>query len=582
MDLLLFYTIKIQSFYNLSIKKKHINSLLLIAIIYFLLNKSTIAQNYQLQIVSGNKNSIKFLQKKSFSKTFKDSISLLLELEKIKSKLYQKAYISASFDSVIYDSVNVKAYLFTGKEYKIQQINNQDFNPKIINKLNLNAKNISKHNLCPNELFDIYEKLIKYYENSGYPFACISPKNIIFKDGKISLEIKLEKKQKIRINKVFIKGNSKISKIFIKRYLSIFEGDIYNESKISEINQKLNNLIFISQIRKPEIDFYSNKADVYLYLKNKKANKFDGIIGFIPDKSNNNKLSFTGNFNILLPNNFKKGEEIFLKWDRAAKLSQKLKVGANIPYLFKSSFGTNLNFNLDKRDTTFMTVSENLGINYSFKNNDKIIAYVKNSSSYILSKKNIDTTIYQDVKTLAFGIAYKTQILDYIYNPSKGYYFLTDIASGKRTYNKLNTTHLELNINISYYIPIFSKFVYKISLNNKYLFSKEELFKNELYKVGGFNSVRGFDEDAFFTQNFSILTNEIRFLYEKKSNVYIFNDIARIQQTKGNVLLYSFGIGTNFSTKAGIFSLAYALGKNENNPIQISNSKIHLGYINQF
>ncbi len=561
-------------------KNKHITKII-IAII-FLLSQNTFAQNYQVQIISDNANSIKFLKKKSFKKTFTDSLTLLSELEKIKSKLFQKGYISASFDSIIYDSSEVKAYLFTGKKYTVQQINNQGIALKLTNKLNFNEKKISKNNINPNELFEVYEKIIRYYENNGYPFASINPKNVKFSNGKISLDIELKKNKKIKINKVIIKGEAKISNTFIKRYLSIFEDDIYNESTISEINNKLNNLSFVSQIRKPEIDFYSNKADVYIYLKSKKANKFDAVIGFIPDKENDYKLSFTGNINLLLINNLKKGEEIFLNWNRTKKLSQKLNVGTNIPYLLKSPFGTNFKFNLDKKDTTYMTVAGNLGINYSFKNNDKIIAYVKNASSYILSAKNIDTTIYKDVKTLSFGMAYQTQNLNYIYNPSRGYYFLTDIANGNRSFNNLKTKHLELNINFDFYFPIYRKFVYKLSSQNKYLISKEGFFQNELYKVGGFNSIRGFDEDAFFTKSFSVLTNEIRFLYERKSNVYIFSDIARIESLKDNLLLYGFGFGTNFSTKAGIFSISYALGKIENNPIQISNSKIHLGYVNRF
>ncbi len=339
----------------------------------------------------------------------------------------------------------------------------------------------------------------------------------------------------------------------------------------------------MAQIRKPEVDFYGSKADIYLYLKEKKANKFSGIIGFIPDKENDNKLSFTGDVNFLLLNNFQKGEEVYLQWNRTAKLSQKLKLGTNIPYLFKSPFGTNFKFNLDKKDTTFMTVSGSLGIDYSFKNNDKIIAYAKNISSYILSAENIDTSLFSNVKSIAFGLAYKSQKLDYIYNPSKGYYFMSDIASGNREVNSNNSTYMEFQANFDFYIPLFSKFVYKFSSSNKYLFSNTNLFQNELYKIGGFNSIRGFDEDVYLASGVSIITNEIRYLYEKKSNVYIFSDIARTQQSKDNVLyLTGFGIGTNFSTKAGIFSIAYALGKEQNNPIQISNSKIHLGYVNRF
>jgi hypothetical protein len=43
-----------------------------------------------------------------------------------------------------------------------------------------------------------------------------------------------------------------------------------------------------------------------------------------------------------------------------------------------------------------------------------------------------------------------------------------------------------------------------------------------------------------------------------------------------------FGAGINMQTRAGIFSLNYALGKQFDNPINVGNAKIHIGYINRF
>ena len=40
--------------------------------------------------------------------------------------------------------------------------------------------------------------------------------------------------------------------------------------------------------------------------------------------------------------------------------------------------------------------------------------------------------------------------------------------------------------------------------------------------------------------------------------------------------------GGSFETKAGIFSLNYAVGKQLNNPIDFSSAKIHFGFLNQF
>jgi hypothetical protein len=44
----------------------------------------------------------------------------------------------------------------------------------------------------------------------------------------------------------------------------------------------------------------------------------------------------------------------------------------------------------------------------------------------------------------------------------------------------------------------------------------------------------------------------------------------------------SFGAGISFETKAGIFNLTYALGKQLNNPIILRAAKIHFGIVSLF
>lgn len=556
----------------------HSNTLILLL---FLLTGSLFAQEYNLKIIFPEENSVRFLKKKSYIKIFSDTVKLRSELNKIRNKLYTKGYIAASTDSLVFDSLNVKAYFFIGKKYQILKIITSENDENIIRKLNINFNKNKKTN--PLQLINTYEKIIRYYENNGYPFAQIITNKVEFEEEKIKLNIKIDKNKQIFINQIIIKGTDKLPETFIKHYISISENDIYNEKLISEISSKIENLSFVSQIRKPEVEFIGNKANVYIYLKNKKANLFNGIVGFIPEKENDYKLSFSGNIKLKLTNNFSKGEEIFLIWNRAKKLSQKLKLKTNVPFIFKSPFGLNLNFSLDKKDTTYMTVSETAGFDYSFKNNDKIFVYAKKNNSYILSEKYIDTTLYSNVSTISFGIAYQTKRLNYLLNPSKGFYFLTDIKSGKRNVNSKENNYINSQLIFDLYFPVINKFVFKTSIKNNYIFSKKIIYKNEMFKTGGFNSVRGFDEDAFSASGYSIFTNEIRFLYEKNSNIYLFSDIARtVQQKNTKTFLFGFGIGTNFSTKAGIFSLAYALGKTNNSPLQLSSSKIHIGYINMF
>ncbi len=564
---------------KININKIHLKGTIIL-FLFLLSATASKAQKITLKIISENPNFTELINKKKYTETFSDTTTLLMYLEKIKSEMLYEGYLSASFDSLVYDSGKVSAYLFTGKKYVIKSL-------KFKNTDNYVTRKIQSGNLNPFKLPELYEKIISEYENKGYPFVTLIPEKVAFNEADINIVLNIKKNTKIQINKVIIKGQPKISKNFITSYLSLYEGDTYNEEIIGNISSKIENLNFISEIKPPEVDFFDNKADIYLYLKRKKANTVNGVAGFIPDKNNDNKLTFTGNLDLIFLNNFEKGEKLFFKWSKTAELSQKLNVGTNIPYVFKSPFGILSQFSLDKRDTSFMKINGFFGIDFTAKNNDRISVFVRKKQSLLLSSQNIDTSVYKNTKVLLFGVSYFTQNLNYEINPSKGFLFDAGFSTGKRTVSDKKTTYSEANILAEYYTPLFSDFVLKLASDNKYSFPDNNLYENELFDLGGFSSLKGFDENFFRTSGYSLITLEARYLYEKNSNAFVFFNIAGFKNnntdTKNKYSIpYGFGAGTDLSTKAGIFSISYALGALPGNPLQISASKIHIGYINRF
>ncbi len=544
------------------------------------------AQKYTLKITSNDSILPKSIKKEAYRKSFSDSALLFLQLEKIKTRLFSDGYIAASFDRVKFDSASVNASLFLGRKYRINELYIKGIYASLKRKFHLSDSGIQvKNTVNPAELSLLYEHIINEYENSGYPFAMLISEKVEFNDSSIRLNLKLEKNKLIRFHKIIIKGDAKISKAYINRYLSVFEGDIYNEEVVKSISSKITAVRFLSEIRPPEVDFFDDKADVYLYLKSKKANLFNGVVGIIPDKNNENKVALTGNLDLNLLNNFGKGENVFLKWSRTDKLSQKLDVGFVLPYLFKSPFSIQSKFNLDKRDTSFMKISGKFGIDYNFKHNEAISAFIHKKQSLVLSGESSDTSIYKNSDLLLFGLFYRSLKFDYVYNPTKGYVFDAGFAGGNRKIIGKSKPYYEANFFAEYYVPFNRHFVLKFSSDTKYAFPEEKFYENELFDLGGFNSLRGFDENRFRTSAYSVFTVEQRYLYEQNSNVFAFFNIAGFRDNtnvKNNLFPYGFGIGTNLSTKAGIFSITYALGNLPGNILQFSNSKIHIGYVNRF
>lgn len=116
----------------------------------------------------------------------------------------------------------------------------------------------------------------------------------------------------------------------------------------------------------------------------------------------------------------------------------------------------------------------------------------------------------------------------------------------------------------------------------------ENIFENELYRIGGLLVLRGFDEESIFTSAYAVNTFEYRILLEKNSYWYLFMDAAYYENNNVAAETFisdtplGFGTGISFQTNAGIFSINYALGKQFNNPIVFRAAKIHFGFVNYF
>ena len=98
--------------------------------------------------------------------------------------------------------------------------------------------------------------------------------------------------------------------------------------------------------------------------------------------------------------------------------------------------------------------------------------------------------------------------------------------------------------------------------------------------------LRGFNEESILASVYSVGSLEYRYLVGVNSFLFTFVDGGWAKNDVPGYALNSFylgiGAGLAFETKAGIFNMSYAVGKQGNNPFEFSQAKIHLGYVNFF
>jgi outer membrane protein assembly factor BamA len=523
------------------------------------------------------------------------------ELRSIKSTLLNEGYLAVSIDSVHATKVLVTATFHQGKLYKWAQLKRGNAEEDVLSSIGFRDKLYRNKPLRPGEYQNLFEKLIKHYENNGYPFVSLNLDSIEFEDESISAVLNVQKNQLVKIDSIHIKGETSASDLYIYNYLSMKPGIPYNESLIRQIGSRLKEIPFVQQIKPAEIEFTEKSTELYLYIKDKKASQFNGILGVLPDNETG-KITITGDARLRLKNALKRGELIDFNWRKLQTLTQDLKVSFNYPFLFNTPFGIDLNFKLYKQDSTFIELNRNIGVQFLLKGGNYLKVYLNNQTSDLLDASNFvnSTTLppFADISTNIYGIGIKKEKLDYRLNPRKGFSVYFNGGAGIKTIKKINdldesiyddiklrSTQYNLDAQAAVYLPLKNRSTVKVGVNAAYIYN-ENMFINEMHRIGGIKTLRGFDEISIIASAYSIFTLEYRFLLEQNSNLYVFFDGAYYENRSTGSFIsdtpYGFGAGISFQTKPGIFSINYALGKQFDNPILFRAAKIHFGFINYF
>jgi hemolysin activation/secretion protein len=107
---------------------------------------------------------------------------------------------------------------------------------------------------------------------------------------------------------------------------------------------------------------------------------------------------------------------------------------------------------------------------------------------------------------------------------------------------------------------------------------------NELYRFGGINSIRGFNENSLQANIFCSLLTEYRYVLAPSIYVHSIMDYGYFKDTvnsKSGTLL-GLGFGFGLLTKNGLFNIVYANGSTKDQAIQLSNSIVHISFKSNF
>ncbi len=528
--------------------------------------------------------------------------------------LQERGYLAASLDSIAYDSSITRSWVYAGERYTWGEIK---FDTSLFQKEQLEKwSDLFSFGgiLNPKQLVDVQQKMLHYYENHGYPFAVIKLDSSFFIDAALHAVMKVFEGPLYHIDSIVIAGKVHVQPSFMEQYLGISAGSIYKADVLESISKKIADLGFFREVKPWDLTLLGTGAKLNLYLESKQSSQVNLLVGLMPANAQlGGKLLLTGEANMELKNTFGGGESTLLNWQQIQVQSPRLLIAFQKPYLFKSNTGIDFQFNLFKKDSSFLTLNTKLGLQYSVNAKQLVKVFFKQFSSSLL---DVDTNAikiskrlpsFMDIKTSNIGIELQYRGTDNRYNPRAGVEFSATFEGGMRKIQpnmtittmgkdhfdystlydtiKLTSSQLKGLVKGDLFTKLGRQSTLKVGLQGGYIHS-DKIFTNELFQLGGIKTLRGFDEESIYASRFIIATFEYRFLIGPSSYLFSFIDAAQTSrktyQAAYNAKYVGAGLGISFETKSGIFSLAYAVGKQPEMALNFKQAKIHFGFVSLF
>ena len=551
---------------------------LLLGLLLFFCFQFSLGQNFYLNIKGTSEIENKTIDSLQYENKHTSVASILEEQKRFESKLTNQGF----FDWQLLEQKKVNDSSFV---FKYNLGNSIKSNTIYIGKLSAEEKSLLQLEkdtltITTNEVENFMKSKIALLEKKGYSLANLQLVNQRRIGNDLISDLQLKLNSKRNITDLVIVGYDKFPAGIKKAITKKAKKATFNQDNLKQINDTFDKLQFVNQIKYPEILFTKDSTKIFVYVEKSKPNKFDGFIGFSNDDQS--KLTFNGYLDLQLQNILNTGEKFNLYWKNDGNRQTSFNIGTELPYIFKTPIGIKANLRIFKQDSTFQNTVTDLNLGYYFSYNTK--AYIGYQKTTSVDIQNTNSFSLNDFTNTFLTSSFEHLELnpDSFIFPEKAKVFVK-LGTGNRTIASKKTSQFFTQFDINYSFNLNQKNSIFVRNQTFYLQSDDYII-NELFRFGGINSIRGFNENSLQANAFTGIIAEYRYLLASNLYLHSITDFGYFQDKTSNTedRLLGLGFGFGLFTKNGLFNLVYANGSTSEQAIKLSNSIVHISFKTNF
>lgn len=498
--------------------------------------------------------------------------------------LWSQGYLYSGVDSIQADTV----YMHYGKHVAGRVDTLRVYN---VEEGTFSVETISRGD----DFQQVVRKSLWRYANEGHPFVQVKLRGLEIRDETFSGSLDIFPGPVVRFDSISLLSKVNVGRDFLARALEVEKGKPYSERNYQNLQFYLQRLPFLRLQSPPDITFSEGKSIIYLDLAESGDNSFEGVVGLLPRQSSDEKLAITGYLNLGLVNLFKSGKSLDFTWNRFADESQAVDLSYYHPYLLSTPLFLSVQFNLLKQDSSFLTQSWQLESGTFLGKHSEVTVGYEVENGNLIDPQDLDIVsgvadFSSKVYTLGLGSSFyprplslKNQIRYHLKAGLGEKKIINNPAITSDAYDTLLLTSRLIRLNGGF------KYLYRLMdrlalyhLTEGQLLYNDQILTNELARLGGLKTIRGFNENFFYAQHYAYSRLEIRQYFERSSYFMAFYDQMILSRQNNYSAPTGFGLGLTLDTSNGLFTFATAMGFSSNIPLDPNNIKIHLGYTSRF
>lgn len=529
--------------------------------------------------------------------------------------LQGRGFLTASIDSVRLDTRGATVHLFFGERYQWGRVRTQPADAPLLEAVRFP---VVKGPMDFSAVSAWQGRILDRLEETGYPFGKTFLDSITITNGEVSALLRIDPGPLYKIDSLQVHGDARVNNAFLQKYLDLPAGSLFNRQRLRSVSKKLSELSYVEEESPAQLAMLPTGAVLNLYLKEKRSSQVNALVGFLPNSqqaSGERKFQLTVDANVLLKNALGTGETIGLLWQQLQKGSPRLNLLFEQPYIFKSAFGAVFSLDMYKRDSFFLNLNTNLGVTYRLGEKQTASVFLQrrqsivngiNAAAIVLSRQLPQDV---DVSSLNLGAGYDFNNTDYRFNPRRGTQLVLTSSAGtkrlkknnlilelkdpadpsfkfERLYDTVRLKAYQFRITTAgaHYVQLGRQTTIKLGISAG-IFQSPNVFRNELFLIGGSRLLRGFDEESQAVSQYGVGTVEFRLLTGLNSAFFAFADGGWGRyplEAAGSHSYLSTGFGLSFQPKAGLINVTWAVGKRNDTDLNLRQSKIHIGFASFF